>query len=84
MNTPPTSDFEPIDLDEHMRLRTHVLETWKAWDEQPTNTARVKAHVDACVAYFGVAHNSFAKFASEVVRAGGSKQSALELWESDW
>lgn len=79
-----SSDFEPIDLDEHMRFRAAVLTTWEAWDEQPGNDTRANAYVDACVACFGAAHNDYRKLAAAVRRAGGDRTQALDQWESDW
>lgn len=82
--TQSTNDWEPIDLDEYSRLREHVLVTWEAWNEQPSNSTRVHAHVDATIAYAGAAHVEFSRFVTAALRRGLDRKTALDLWENDW
>lgn len=78
------SEFEAIDLDEYGQLREQLIASWEAWDEQPSNHARVNAHVAALIAYAGAAYVEFSKFAAAARRQGVDRQAALDLWESDW
>lgn len=82
--TQSTNDWAPIDLDEYSRLRERVLVTWEAWNEQPSNSTRVKAHVDATIAYAGLAHVEFSRFVTAALRRGLDRKTALDLWENDW
>lgn len=81
---PPTGGPEPIDIDTYILRRARVIATWTAWDEQPGNSTRANAFIDACIDYAGEAHVAFAKFISAVRRGGGDRTSALVAWEMDW
>jgi hypothetical protein len=79
-----TGGGEPIDLDHYIQRRAVVVDTWTAWDEQPGNSARANAFIDACIDYAGESHVAFSKFIGAVRRGGGDRVSALHAWEADW
>ncbi len=83
-NAPLIGPAEPIDIDEHIRRRADLITAWIAWDEEPSNSHRANAFVDACIAYAGRSNVAFAKFIAAVRRGGGDRESALQAWESDW
>ena len=81
---PLVGPAEPIDLDDYIQRRANLIAAWVAWDEEPGNSHRANAFVDACIAYAGRSNVAFAKFIAAVRRGGGDRESALQAWESDW
>jgi hypothetical protein len=74
----------PSFVDHYIATRAAVIDAWAAWDEQPTNHARVHAFTNATVAYAGDSHVAFMKYIMAERREGRTREEAIHAWENDW